>query len=304
VIHDFDPAIVRIGAGGLWWYGAIYTVGFLGILGWFWWRRVRLGLSGRDVFGLTIWLAVGMMIGGRVFDILVYELDYYRANPWHALDWWRGGMATHGVMLGGLIGAAVFAVLRRYPLLVVLDELVVPGCFLMAVGRLGNFIEGGVIGTVTSMPWGFVYPDLEGPRHPVALYDSLKNLMIVPVLALALRRWPAGSGVTMALFLLLYGWLRFLVDLTRDYESVFLGLGPGQVYNLAMGAVGLVLLIWLLRHPRPVPVLPRPAERRPGIVRVLAVAFLVLYPLGIPTSWTKVNIEAKRSEAAAEEGGG
>jgi phosphatidylglycerol:prolipoprotein diacylglycerol transferase len=67
--------------------------------------------------------------------------------------------------------------------------------------------------------------------------------------------------------------------------------------------VGLVLLIWLLRHPRPVPVLPRPAERRPGLVRVLAVAFLVLYPLGIPTSWTKVNIEAKRSEAA-EEGGG
>jgi phosphatidylglycerol:prolipoprotein diacylglycerol transferase len=279
-------------------------VGFLGILGWFWWRRDRLGLSGRDVFDLTIWLALGMMIGGRVFDILVYELDYYRANPWHALDWWRGGMASHGVMLGGLIGAAVFALLRRYPLLVILDEMVVPGCFLMAVGRLGNFIEGGVIGTVTTLPWGVLYPDLDGPRHPVALYDSLKNLLIVPVLALALARWRAGSGVTLALFMLLYAGLRFLVDLTRDYESVFLGLGPGQVYNLAMAAVGLILLIRFLSHPRPEAVLPQPSASRVGLARVLILAFLVVYPLGIPTSWTKANIEAKRAEEATPGDGG
>lgn len=303
MVHDFDPAIVTIGSAGLYWYGAIYTVGFLGILGWFWWRRDRLGLGGRDVFDLTIWLALGMMIGGRIFDILVYEFDYYRANPWHALDWWRGGMASHGVMLGGLIGAAVFALLRRYPLLVVLDEMVVPGCFLMAVGRLGNFIEGGVIGTVTTLPWGVLYPDLDGPRHPVALYDSLKNLLVVPVLALALARWRAGSGVTLALFMLLYAGLRFLVDLTRDYESVFLGLGPGQVYNLAMAAVGLILLIRFLSHPRPAAVLPHPPESRAGLARILLLALLVVYPLGIPTSWTKANIEAKRAEEPTPEGG-
>ena len=103
----------------------------------------------------------------------------------------------------------------------------------------------------------------------------------------------------MALFLLLYGWLRFLVDLTRDYESVFLGLGPGQVYNLAMAAAGLVMVVHLLRNPRP-PVPPRqPADAGPGWLRVAVLTILVLYPLGIPTSWTRENITAKR-EATSE----
>jgi phosphatidylglycerol:prolipoprotein diacylglycerol transferase len=267
-------------------------------------RRARLDLSAAEVFDLTILLAFGMMVGGRVFDILVYELDYYRAHPAQAIDWWRGGLATHGVLLGALGGAAIFAWRRRYPILAILDELVVPGAFLMGVGRLGNFIEGGVIGTVTSLPWGVVYPDLEGPRHPVALYDSLKNFAIVPVLALALRRWPAGSGVTLGLFMLLYAGLRFVVDLARDYESVFLGMGPGQVYNLAIAGAGLLLLLFLAWRPREVRRPPASRPAAPGVVRVAVLAILVLYPLGIPTSWTRVNIEAMRHEAEAGGPGG
>ena len=293
--HDFDLAFLRVGGVALYWYGAIYTVGFLGLFAWFRLRRGRLGLGRAEVLDLVILLAAGMLIGGRIFDISVYERDYYEAHPWQALDWWRGGMATHGVLFGGLVAAAIFTRWKRMPLLLLLDEIVVPGVFLMAVGRLGNFIEGGVIGTVTTLPWGVTYADLEGPRHPVALYDAAKNLALVPVLAWALARFGGGSGVATALFLLLYAGLRFLVDLTRDYESVLLGLGPGQVFNLAMAAAGLVLLLWFLRRPRPRPQ-PRPAPSGPaGPWRAVLFAFLVLYPRGIPTSWTEVNIEAKRA---------
>ena len=142
MVHTFDPAIVATPWGGLYWYGAVYTVGFLGVFAWFLLRRRRLGLSRADVYAFCILFAAGVMIGGRVFDILVYEFDYYSAHALAALNWWNGGMASHGVLLGGLVGTWIFARSRDVPFLALLDEVVVPGVFLLAVGRLGNFIEG------------------------------------------------------------------------------------------------------------------------------------------------------------------
>jgi phosphatidylglycerol:prolipoprotein diacylglycerol transferase len=296
MIHDLDPAILSTPLGTAYWYGAVYAIGFLGVFGWFRWRREPLGLTGSEVFTLTILFALGVLVGGRVFDILVYEFDYYCARPLSAFDLWQGGMASHGVMLGVLAAMAVFARWKRVPLLVLLDEVVVPGAFLLAVGRIGNFIEGGVIGSPTDLPWGVIYPDVEGARHPVALYDGAKNLLLVPVLVWAQRRWPPGRGVVAALFVVLYAGLRFAVDTLRDYEAAWLGLGTGQVFNLAMTAAGLVLLVWALRRPeRPLPP-RRPAPQAASWLQVAVLAALVIYPLGIPTSWTRANIAEKRQE--------
>ena len=299
IVHNFDLEIARVFGLPIYWYGAVYTAGFLGVFAWFALRRQRLGWSMREVLVLSIAMAVGVLVGGRVFDILVYELDYYRAAPLQALDWWRGGMASHGVMLGGL--AALFLFCRRYdkPFLQSADELSVPAAFVLGVGRLGNFIEGGVIGSVTSLPWGFIYPDVEGPRHPVALYDGAKNFLLIPVLIFILRRFPSGRGVATGAFLFLYAALRFLIDMFRDYEGGWLGLGQGQYFNLAMAAVGLVVLVWALRR-GPVTV-PRatPGSKRAGLVLPLVFIAICLYPLGIPTSWTRVNIEEKRMEQQA-----
>jgi phosphatidylglycerol:prolipoprotein diacylglycerol transferase len=296
-IHDFDPAIAQVFGLHLYWYGAVYTVGFLGIFGWFVLRRAHLGLSMADVLDLSIALALGVLLGGRIFDILVYEFDYYRGHSLHALDWWRGGLATHGVLLGSLASLYVFCRRHRQPFLRMADELTVPAAFLLCVGRIGNFIEGGVIGTATEMPWGVHYPDIAGPRHPVALYESAKNLLIVPALVLALRRTPAGRGVALALFVFLYSGLRFLVDLLRDYEAYWFGLDTGQYFNLLMATLGIGMLIWAQRRadrPGAAPP-PRPTRAgRVGWLRPITFALLCLYPLGIPTSWTQVNIEEKR----------
>jgi phosphatidylglycerol---prolipoprotein diacylglyceryl transferase len=254
-----------------------------------------------------VFMAAGILIGGRVFDVLVYELDFYAAHPLQAFDWWGGGMASHGVMLGGVVGVFLFCRLRRKPFVQAADELSVPAAFLMGTGRIGNFIEGGVIGSVTAMPWGVVFPGVDGPRHPVALYDGGKNLLLVPVLMLVLRRWPAGRGVATGAFLFLYAGLRFLIDFFRDYEGGWLGIGQGQYFNLIMAAIGLIVLVWSLRPGRKtVAVPPAAAPRRAPVWLTILFVLLCLYPLGIPTSWTQVNIEAIRAEdpATAEEPGG
>jgi phosphatidylglycerol:prolipoprotein diacylglycerol transferase len=295
--HDFDKVIAHVFGLPLCWYGAVYTVGFLGVFGWFALRRSRLGLSMAHVLDLSIAIAIGVLIGGRAFDILVYELDYYRGHPLQALNWWRGGLATHGVLLGALVSVQAFCRLRGKPFLQVVDELTVPAAFLLAVGRLGNFMEGGVIGTATQLPWAVHYPDLAEARHPVALYESVKNLLLVPVLVWVLRRHPAGRGVALALFVFLYAVLRFWVDLLRDYEAYWLGLDTGQYFNLLMTCVGLALLFWAVRRARHFengPTAASVVHSPVGPVRPLVFACLCLYPLGIPTSWTQTNIEQKR----------
>jgi phosphatidylglycerol:prolipoprotein diacylglycerol transferase len=298
--HDFDTAIAITPFGAIYWYGAVYSLGFLGVFLWFWIGRKSRGLSNAEVFSLTIAVSVGVLIGGRVFDILVYELDYYREHPAAVLNWWEGGMASHGVLLGILASIYLFARTHGKLFLTILDEIAIPGIFLLALGRLGNFIEGGVVGTVTELPWGFVYDDLEGMRHPVALYESAKNFLILPILIWALQIWPAGRGVVLSLFILLYAGLRFMVDLFRDYEAAWLGLGTGQVFNLIMATTGLLMLVWFLRNPRANPGAAKPQDERVGLVRPILLALLIVYPLGIPTSWTAKNIAAKRQETQEE----
>jgi phosphatidylglycerol:prolipoprotein diacylglycerol transferase len=179
--HDFDLEIGRVLGLPVYWYGAVYTIGFVSTFFWLWFRRVRLGWNRRDVFQFSVFIAVGMLIGGRVFDILVYELGYYRQHPIDVINWWKGGLASHGVLLGCLVGVIAFCWGRRKPFLQLADEIVVPAAFLFAIGRLGNFIEGGVIGIETTIPWAVIYPDVEGARHPVALYESGQPRLIGPV---------------------------------------------------------------------------------------------------------------------------
>jgi phosphatidylglycerol:prolipoprotein diacylglycerol transferase len=299
LVHNFDLEIGHVFGLPVYWYGAVYTIGFLGVFGWFALRRARLGWSLADVFEFSALMAAGILIFGRAFDILVYELPFYKEHPLQVFNWWVGGMASHGVMLGGLIGVFLFCRLRHKPFLQTADELSVPAAFVMGVGRIGNFIEGGVIGSITAMPWGVIFPGVEGARHPVALYDGTKNLLLVPVLIWVLKRFPAGRGVATGAFLFLYAALRFGVDLFRDYEGGWLGIGQGQYFNLIMAAIGLVVLIWALRREPPAMAATPAKPGHPNPIVVVAFIVLCLYPLGIPTSWTRLNIEEIRGEEPA-----
>ena len=261
-VHNIDPVMFTVAGFRVWWYGFAYTFGFAFMVLWLWLKRRALSWNATQVTISSIVFVLLILLGGRIFDVVVYEWDWYREHLSQIPQIWVGGMASHGLLAGAALAAAIAALMTGTPLLKLLDILTVAAAFIFGVGRIGNFVEGGVIGTVTRMPWGVKLPDVEGFRHPVSLYDGLKNLLLVPVLIAVLRRWPAGRGVATAVFLAGYGGLRFLVDQFRDYESALWGMGPGQWFNLAMAAFGLVMLLVCLKRPRAADrtaVPPRPA---------------------------------------------
>ena len=136
-------------------------------------------------------------------------------------------MATHGLMIGGAVTAGLFALLYRKPFLLLADALVIPAAFLMGIGRLGNFIDGQIVGAVTDVWWAVKFPDADGFRHPVVLYDGFKNLLLMACL-LRVRRTTGTPGATAARFVFWYAFPRVFIDLFRDYPTHRLALGTGK----------------------------------------------------------------------------
>ena len=302
-VHNIDPIFAEIGGFYLWWYGASYTFGFLA--GFFWLRanRDRLDFNLSDVYRLSIYIAVGVLLGGRAVEVIFYEWSYYGANPWHIPAVWLGGMSTHGILLGSTLAVVLFCRLHQRSFLQVADVLAIAAAFIMGFGRLGNFVDGQIVGSLTGMPWGVQFPDVDGFRHPVVLYDGLKNLMLIPLLLL-LRRLRPPPGVLVANFILWYGFLRIFVDFFREYRVSLYGLPPGQEFNLLMTAIGIAMLIWIFRRARRVPEADGDFESGAGEIdgaevnlwpkRAFFILLLIL-PTIIPSDWTQ-DVPARYGE--------
>jgi len=227
-----------------WYYGLAYSIGFIGIHLWFRFHFSSVKLTTEQSYNLTLIFIAGVLIVGRAFEIVVYEGDYYARNPHLLWYYWRGGMASHGVLLGGILATWIFARLHKLDFLEIIDEIVIPGAFLLALGRIGNFINGQIYGSVTDVWWGVHFPDSEGFRHPVTLYQSLKNLLMIPILWWVRHHRVGGRGIMLAHFIFWYGFLRIFTDGFREYGTKVFGIGTGQYFNISMAVIGAGLIWW------------------------------------------------------------
>ena len=293
-LHQLDPVIGTLAGIHFWWYGLSYTLGFWNLHWYLRRRRQDLGLTLADVYSLTLCLAVGVLLGGRLIEVAFDEWPFYREHVQLIPALWLGGMATHGLLLGAAIGVCVFAFHSRKPFLQLADALVIPGAFLMGVGRIGNFIDGLIVGAVTDVPWGVQFPDASGFRHPVVLYDGAKNLLLIPYL-LWVRKTNLTPGALSTRFVFWYAFPRIFIDLFRDYPTHRLALGTGQTLNIVVTFVGVLLLARSRRRrkgrftaredggtaPQAV------ADARPSLVQSAALAALLIFCLTIPSNWTQ-----------------
>ena len=145
-VHHLDPIVTTLAGVHIWWYGVGYAAGFAEMLVFLLGTRHTLGLSRRDVYALVLFVAIGVLVGGRAIEVSFDEWPFYRDHPQLIPALWLGGMATHGLLLGAAAGLALYSYVSRKPLLETADALVIAGAFLMGVGRLGNFVDGQIVG--------------------------------------------------------------------------------------------------------------------------------------------------------------
>ena len=259
LVHpEFDPIAIQIGPVAVRWYGLMYLVGFIGGLLLARWRVRRhpdLGWSKHDIDDLLFYCIIGVVLGGRLGYVLFYKLGEYLHDPIKIVYLWEGGMSFHGGFLGVILAMAWYARRSRRHWFAVTDFLAPLAAIGLGAGRLGNFINGELWGRPTDLPWAMIFPTVDSqPRHPSQLYEfALEGVLLFAVLWLFASR-PRPLGAVSALFLIVYGLLRFLVEFTREPDAFLgtlaLGLTMGQWLSLPMFFGGVVMLAWAYRPPR------------------------------------------------------
>jgi phosphatidylglycerol:prolipoprotein diacylglycerol transferase len=249
---QFDPIALQIGPLAVRWYGLMYVAAFVLflVLGKVRARRNLLtGWHPRDVDDMLFYGVFGVILGGRLGYVLFYKPGYYLAHPLEVLQVWTGGMSFHGGFLGVLVALWLFAKARDKKWLDVTDFVAPLVPLGLAAGRLGNFINGELVGRVTSGPWATIFPQVDGlPRHPSQLYQfALEGVALFAVLWWFARR-TRPRGAVSGLFLMGYATFRFIAEFAREPDS-FLGLlagglSMGQWLSLPMFAAGLAMMVW------------------------------------------------------------
>lgn len=251
--NNLSPIAVRLHLFGhdlpIRWYGLAYIASFVMAFAAFRWAAKHSkvqGLTLKAVDDLTFGLIVGVVAGGRI-GFAVQNLSTWAKDPLFVFKIWQGGMAFFGGLAG--VCLALLWISRRYGIrwLPMADVAAYPAALGLFFGRLANFANKELWGRPTHANWGVIYPNIDQqPRHPSELYEATSHLLTFFVL-LALVRLPyfrRRRGRIAAMFLLLYGSLRFLTDFWRE-EPIVGGLNTGQWASLLVALVGVGMLVAL-----------------------------------------------------------
>ncbi|MDQ5918783.1 MAG: phosphatidylglycerol---prolipoprotein diacylglyceryl transferase, partial [Pseudomonadota bacterium] len=205
---------------------------------------------------LLFYGVLGVILGGRLGQILFYEPGYYLGHPLEILAVWKGGMSFHGGFLGVLVAMAFVA--RKYgrAWLDVTDFIAPLVPLGLAVGRIGNFINGELWGRIAdpALPWAMVFPQVDNlPRHPSQLYQAAGEGLLLFILLWLYSATPRGRGAVSGAFLVGYGCFRFFAEFFRTPDAGIFGLSyevsMGQWLSLPMIVAGLMLMA-RARQPR------------------------------------------------------
>jgi phosphatidylglycerol:prolipoprotein diacylglycerol transferase len=258
-----DPVAISLGPVAIRWYALAYVGGIL--LGWWLARRIAgnaaywggaPAMRPVDIDDVIVWMALGIVLGGRLGYVLFYNPAYFAAHPAEILLLWRGGMSFHGGFLGSVLALILFARARGIRVLSMLDVAAVATPIGLLLGRLANFVNGELWGRPTDVPWAFVFPHAgPEPRHPSQLYEAgLEGIVLLLILLVATQRGAlTRPGMIGGLFVGCYGLARIVSEFFREPDAhigYFAGgLTMGILLSLPMVLVGFGAVIYAMRRP-------------------------------------------------------
>ena len=257
-IHwNVNPEIFRIGGFAIRYYGVLWALSFY--LGYLIFTRFvkKERLPEGFLDSLTIYTAVGTIIGARVGHCLFYEPAYYLSHPIDILKIWQGGLASHGAAVG--IITAIFFFSRKWKVswTYVMDRLVVTVALAGFLIRIGNLMNSEIYGVETNLPWGFIF-ERNGeifPKHPTQLYEAFMYLIIFVILYLVYNKsnFKPKQGLLFGLFLFGVFFSRFVIEFVKEPQVEFekaMSLNMGQWLSIPLVLAGIGFIIYAYNEKR------------------------------------------------------
>ena len=248
---QIDPVAIALGPLKIHWYGLMYLVGIGGA----WWlasrrlERFDATWSKDKLSDLVFWVAMGVILGGRLGYVFFYDFAAYIAEPAKILRVWEGGMSFHGGLIGVMLATWWFGKRNGKSFFELMDFIAPLVPIGLGAGRIGNFINAELWGKAADVPWAMVFPtDPEQlARHPSQLYQfALEGVALFTILWFYSRK-PRPTMAVSGMFAACYGVFRFIVEFVRvpDAQLGYLAWGwltMGQILCLPMilGGIGLI----------------------------------------------------------------
>jgi phosphatidylglycerol:prolipoprotein diacylglycerol transferase len=251
-----DPVAFSIGPLHVHWYGIAYVFGIVCAWQYAKWIRSFFDLDEKHIDDFVTWSVVGVIAGGRLGFVLLYDPLYYLSYPLHILMTWTGGMSFHGGLLGVVIATIVYCRRHKIPLMRFADLLAVVTPFGLLLGRLANFINAEHCGRPTDVPWAMIFPRTDGvPRHPSQLYEAcIEGLLIMIIMGIVFKRYAQKPGKLTGIYFVMYGVGRFCIEYFRTPDALYsVGiciLTIGQLLCIPMILCGVYWVCWY-RHESP-----------------------------------------------------
>ncbi|MGB0408640.1 MAG: prolipoprotein diacylglyceryl transferase [Opitutales bacterium] len=270
-VHDLSPFLIRfpdnpLGLDGIRYYGLAYLMGFLGawLLLKVYHARGKFTIDADARATLMTAIIIGVLAGGRVGYIVLYDWAAFLNNPLLLFRIDQGGMASHGGFVGVILALAWFARKQEMRFLELGDVAATLAPLGLMFGRIANFINGELWGRVSEVKWAVIFPHSPPayqvqlgtygpePRHPSQLYEAL----LEGSLLLAYLQWrfwlkrPA-MGQLGGEFLVSYGIVRIFGEAFREPDAgLILGLSRGQFYSIFLILIGAATIYAARRHQR------------------------------------------------------
>jgi phosphatidylglycerol:prolipoprotein diacylglycerol transferase len=247
-INNFDPIAFQIMSFEVRWYSLAYILGI--VVGWILCKKIFIKSSdiSEKFDDYITYLIIGIILGGRIGYVIFYNFSYYLDNIFDIFKIWQGGMSFHGGLLGVIASSYIFAKKNNQNPFFYLDQVSLVAPIGIFFGRLANFINSELYGTVTDMPWSVIFVEVDNlSRHPSQLYEAiLEGIILFLILIYFMNKgFLKKPGLISGLFLIFYSLFRFFVEFFRVPDEqigyLFLNLTMGQIISLVFASVGITL---------------------------------------------------------------
>ena len=257
---NIDPVLVHLGPLAIRWYGLMYVVGIIvGIQAGLPYVRAR-GITEDQVWSVLGPCIVAGIVGGRLFYVVQQPLGPFIAQPWRIIATWEGGMAFYGAIAAVIVTLWVMCRRENIPFWWLFDGAAIFAAVGQLFGRVGNLINGDILGAPTNLPWGVIYanPNSFAPSHtipyqPAPIYEMMCDLILIGIL-FYLRFRVNMPGLLASIYLVGYSVTQFLVFFLRYSEPIVgFGLKQAQLTSIVVFFLALGLTAWRIRASRESP---------------------------------------------------
>ena len=247
-INNFDPVAFQIMSFEIRWYSLAYILGI--VIGWILCKKIFIKKSDiREKFDDYItYLIIGVIIGGRIGYIVFYNFSYYLDNFLDIFKIWQGGMSFHGGLLGVIVSSFIFAKKNNQNPFFYLDQVSLVAPVGIFFGRLANFINSELYGTVSDVPWSVIFIKVDNlSRHPSQLYEAILEGLILFIILIYFtnKNYLNKPGLISGLFLIFYSIFRFFIEFFRVPDEqigyLILSLTMGQIISLVFASIGMAI---------------------------------------------------------------